>query len=39
MLDVFETGLFIDCYYQCGHVEDIVVDSTYRGKNLGLRYD
>jgi len=21
----------------CGHVEDIVVDSTYRGKNLGLK--
>jgi len=21
----------------CGHIEDIVVDSTYRGKNLGLR--
>ncbi|EFA80171.1 glucosamine 6-phosphate N-acetyltransferase [Heterostelium album PN500] len=22
----------------CGHIEDIVVDSTYRGKNLGLKY-
>ncbi|EGG20338.1 glucosamine 6-phosphate N-acetyltransferase [Cavenderia fasciculata] len=21
----------------CGHIEDIVVDSTYRGKNLGLK--
>ena len=21
----------------CGHIEDIVVDKTYRGKNLGLR--
>ena len=22
---------------RCGHIEDIVVDNTYRGKNLGLR--
>ena len=21
----------------CGHIEDIVVDKTYRGKNLGLK--
>ena len=21
----------------CGHIEDIVVDKTYRGKSLGLR--
>ena len=21
----------------CGHIEDIVVDNTYRGKNLGKR--
>ena len=21
----------------CGHIEDIVVDSSYRGKNLGRR--
>lgn len=23
---------------QCGHIEDVVVDSTYRGKNFGLKY-
>lgn len=22
---------------QCGHIEDVVVDSTYRGKNFGLK--
>ena len=23
---------------QCGHIEDVVVDSAYRGQKLGLRY-
>lgn len=31
------TPLLFPCL-QCGHIEDVVVDSTYRGKNLGLKY-
>ncbi|KYQ91353.1 glucosamine 6-phosphate N-acetyltransferase [Tieghemostelium lacteum] len=28
---------FIRGVTSCGHIEDIVVDKTYRGKNLGLK--
>ncbi|ELR15248.1 Nacetyltransferase [Acanthamoeba castellanii str. Neff] len=31
-----EKKIIHDCG-SCGHIEDVVVDSTYRGKNLGLK--
>jgi len=34
---LFVEKKFLRAGGSCGHVEDIVVDSSYRGKNLGLR--